>query len=78
MKNQSLFAFFAGVIAGGAVALLLAPESGEKTRRKIGKFISDERDKLVEAIGEVNKDYDKATETAKSRRRAGRPTKARA
>ena len=33
--GNSLLAFIAGAMAGAAVALLIAPESGEKTRMRI-------------------------------------------
>ena len=34
-KGDTFLAFLLGVVAGGAVALLVAPEKGEVTRRKI-------------------------------------------
>jgi gas vesicle protein len=46
MKKE-LFGFLGGLLIGAAVALLLAPESGEKTRKKIKKFVDDEKDKLA-------------------------------
>ena len=33
--GKSLLAFIAGAMAGAAVAFLFAPESGEKTRKRI-------------------------------------------
>ena len=41
---KTIFAFIAGAAAGAAVALLLAPDSGEKTREKI-------RSKATDAVG---------------------------
>ncbi len=39
------WAFFAGVIAGGVAALLLAPAKGEETRRKIASTAGELCDK---------------------------------
>jgi gas vesicle protein len=36
--NQTLLAFGIGLAAGAAIALLLAPASGEETRRRLGQF----------------------------------------
>jgi gas vesicle protein len=44
-----LFAFLAGATVGGVVALLFAPQSGQKTRQKLLEFGDDAR----EAIGRV-------------------------
>ena len=44
-----LVAFVLGAIAGAAVALLVAPASGEETRRKLGERARDGRDKASEA-----------------------------
>ena len=40
-----LVAFMLGAIAGAAVALLVAPASGEETRRKLGERAREGRDK---------------------------------
>ena len=42
-------AFMLGAIAGAAVALLVAPASGEETRRKLGEKAREGRDKASEA-----------------------------
>jgi gas vesicle protein len=44
-----LVAFMLGAIAGAAVALLVAPASGEETRRKLGERAREGRDKAAEA-----------------------------
>jgi gas vesicle protein len=44
-----LVAFVLGAIAGAAVALLVAPASGEETRRKLGERAREGRDKATEA-----------------------------
>jgi gas vesicle protein len=42
-------AFVAGAIAGAAVALLLAPVTGEETRDFIGQRAREGREKVVDA-----------------------------
>jgi gas vesicle protein len=44
-----LFAFLAGAAVGGVVALLFAPQSGEKTRQKLLQYGDDAR----ETVGRV-------------------------
>jgi gas vesicle protein len=44
-----MVAFMLGAIAGAAVALLVAPSSGEETRRKLGEKAREGRDKAGEA-----------------------------
>jgi gas vesicle protein len=41
-----LFAFLAGAAVGGVVALLFAPESGQKTRQKLLAMGEDARDSI--------------------------------
>ena len=44
-----MVAFVLGAIAGAAVALLVAPATGEETRRKLGEKAREGRDKASEA-----------------------------
>ena len=44
-----LVAFVLGAIAGAAVALLVAPATGEETRRKLSEKAREGRDKAAEA-----------------------------
>jgi len=44
-----MVAFMLGAIAGAAVALLVAPASGEETRRKLGEKAREGRDKAGDA-----------------------------
>lgn len=46
MKNSGILAFIGGAVAGAAVALLLAPKSGEQTRRMIKDFVDQEVDRV--------------------------------
>ncbi len=69
MKAKELVLFLGGAAIGAAVALLLAPESGEKTRRHIKRFYEDEKDRVKEA-------YDHARDEVKDEaRRIGRRVK---
>ena len=53
--GNSIACFIAGALAGAATALLLAPESGEKTREKIkkGAVASTAKSKLAEGLDAV-------------------------
>lgn len=42
-----LFAFLAGATVGGVVALLFAPDSGQKTRQKLLEMGDDTREKMA-------------------------------
>ena len=48
MKN--VCSFLTGVIAGGIIALLYAPQSGEKTRKQIKKFVEEEMNQAGEML----------------------------
>ena len=52
MKRE-ICCFVGGAVLGAAIALLFAPESGQKTRRRIKRFVEDEKDKLVDAYEDV-------------------------
>lgn len=46
-------AFTVGVVAGASVALLYAPQSGERTRRQIRRNVEDARDYLNDTVDDV-------------------------
>lgn len=52
--GNSILCFIAGAMAGAAAAILLAPDSGDKTRAKIRKGVADvagmAKGKLVEGL----------------------------
>ena len=58
-KTQSSFSFIAGVAAGAVLGILFAPESGEKTRKKLKQslvpLISEALSEIEEKKAEVNK-----------------------
>ena len=53
-SDSGIGAFFAGVLIGGlvgaATALLIAPQSGEETRRTLGRYSNDFRDRAQDSI----------------------------
>lgn len=51
----ALFSFLLGGVIGAGVALLLAPQSGEKTRRQIKDFAEDMGDQATEYAGKLKK-----------------------
>lgn len=44
--DKTLIAFLAGAAAGAITGLLLAPESGDKTRKKLAKNVDQLKDEL--------------------------------
>ena len=53
-----------GAVAGAAVGLLLAPETGENTRRKILKLLKEKgvclkKDKMEELVDEIEDQIEK-------------------
>lgn len=72
MDNGNFFSFLGGLAAGAIIALLLAPDKGSETRRKISekleakgiKLSSEELDEFIEMLKEkFNK---KTAETAET------------
>lgn len=53
MKSSSFFALLTGVAAGVTLGILLAPEKGEETRKKIKKTAEDCVDKVKEKISDL-------------------------
>lgn len=53
MKTNKFFAFISGALVGAAVAILLAPESGEETRKKIKTSFNKEVNNLKNKIEDL-------------------------
>jgi len=66
MKSDTLFAFIGGAIVGAAAALLLAPESGEETRKKIKDSVDTEYQALKKKYEEFKAKYAEAQEESES------------
>lgn len=73
MDNSKFFSFLGGLAAGAIIALLLAPDKGSETRRKISekleakgiKFSSEELDEFIEMLkSKFDKKATEVTETA--------------
>ena len=74
MSNTSdtLLAFLVGATVGGIAALLLAPEKGEVTRKKIQKGFGELQKKGEDTYDEIEKSLEgKAKELAKLARSQG-------
>jgi gas vesicle protein len=54
-----ILAFLAGAAIGGVAALLLAPRSGEQTRKRLMDFSDDAKEKLTRVPGAL-RDAEKA------------------
>jgi gas vesicle protein len=56
MKDSGAGSFLAGVVIGGfigaAIALLLAPETGEELRGHVGEFVDTKKAEWDEAVNE--------------------------
>lgn len=60
--GNSLLCFMAGALAGAVAAVLLAPDSGQNTRAKIRKSVSDVADRTRGRIEEGLDVIEKALE----------------
>jgi gas vesicle protein len=58
-----IVSFVLGAIAGAAVALLVAPSSGEEMRRKIGEKAREGRDRANEAARQGREFLDRQRQT---------------
>jgi gas vesicle protein len=58
-------AFLGGAVAGAAVALLVAPASGEETREKLLSIANTGKDKVTRVPKALKSAYSQASEVAK-------------
>ncbi|MBX3319445.1 MAG: YtxH domain-containing protein [Nitrospira sp.] len=56
--------FLAGCVVGGTAALLYAPQSGTRTRRRIADFAEDVRDRTGDVTERASEKIQKAKEQA--------------
>lgn len=64
-----LLGLLVGAAAGAAVALLVAPQSGKRTRRQLKKAVSVARDSASERLGDLSDDVRTAVEAGRKRLR---------
>ncbi len=60
-----VLSFFIGTVIGAGVALLLAPEAGEKTRRRIADFAEDVKGKAEDSFEDARDTVTTAFEKGK-------------
>jgi gas vesicle protein len=60
--SSVMIAFVVGALTGAAVALLVAPASGEETREYLGKKVREGTDKAREAMDQGREYYDRQRE----------------
>ena len=56
-SGSMLLSFLLGGIVGAGLALLLAPQSGEETRKKIKDFADDVKDKSTDYIDKTREKF---------------------
>lgn len=63
-SERSLWAFIAGAAAGAVVGLLLAPESGDETRKKLSKKAGSLAQELEDSWETNSKKFKELTDAA--------------
>ena len=64
-SSDTLLAFLVGATMGGIAALLLAPDKGKVTRKKINKSIAELQKRGENVYGDAEKAIDKKTDDIK-------------
>ncbi len=62
MKSRTVFALLAGAAVGTVLGILLAPDKGEETRKKVKKTTEDCIDKVKERLSNIKKENDENVE----------------
>lgn len=73
-ESNGAMMFMAGAVVGAAIALLMAPASGEETRRRLGESARRVRDEAKNRVGHVRETISELREDAKSAIEQGRET----
>jgi gas vesicle protein len=61
----------AGAVLGLITGILIAPDSGKKTREKLMGKSKDLKDKVIDSIDEMKKAYNRKLETIASESKSG-------
>jgi gas vesicle protein len=64
-RTDALTAFLLGAVVGAGVALLLAPQTGEETRKKLGDTARGLREGLDDKLKTVRDDLDDKLKTVR-------------
>lgn len=62
MKSRTVFALLAGAAVGTVLGILLAPDKGEETRKKVKKTTEDCIEKVKERLSNIKKENDENVE----------------
>jgi gas vesicle protein len=77
-RTDALVAFLLGAAVGAGVALLIAPQSGEETRKKLGEGARKLRDELDDKVHSAREDLKHRAGDLKAAIGAGRDAYGRA
>jgi gas vesicle protein len=67
MKANSFLALLAGAAVGVVLGILIAPEKGEETRKKVKKTAEDCIDKVKEKFDDMTNNSESADEEAEAK-----------
>ena len=63
MKSRTVIALLAGAAVGAVLGLLLAPDKGEESRKKVKKTAEDCIDKVKEKLSNIKKNNENVEES---------------
>lgn len=70
-EDSSVVSFMSGLVVGAAIgaglALLLAPQSGKRTRRNLARSVEGFRDTATDRFGDVTDDVRSAVRTSRKK-----------